>query len=189
VDQEVLTVAGFLDPRTCREIRQAMDAGAAEPAEVLEDGVTVDESARRASQVEIDPAVRAMVEARLEAARARLEEFYLVPLGDREGPSLLRYGPGGFYGPHRDWGRVPEWPDAARRRIALVVFLNSSRDREPDGDFSGGALRLYAGEGHAAHDVHPRAGALVAFPATALHEVTVVHGGIRDTVVDWFYAR
>jgi predicted 2-oxoglutarate/Fe(II)-dependent dioxygenase YbiX len=36
-------------------------------------------------------------------------------------------------------------------------------------------------------EVQPAAGLLVAFPADALHEVTVVQGGVRDVVVDWFY--
>ena len=36
-------------------------------------------------------------------------------------------------------------------------------------------------------DIVPRAGTLVAFPATVLHEVTRVEDAIRDAVVDWFY--
>ena len=36
-------------------------------------------------------------------------------------------------------------------------------------------------------DVVPRRGMLVAFPATMLHEVTVVRRGVRDAVVDWYY--
>ena len=36
-------------------------------------------------------------------------------------------------------------------------------------------------------DIHPRAGTLVAFLSSTLHEVTPVTAGVRDTVVDWLY--
>ena len=35
--------------------------------------------------------------------------------------------------------------------------------------------------------ITPRAGLLVAFPATVLHEVAPVLSGTRDVIVDWFY--
>ena len=85
----------------------------------------------------------------------------------------------------RDQGDDPQWADAARRAIALVLFVNSSRDASPDGDFEGGVLRLLGPDD--AIDVVPEAGTLVAFPADVLHEVTEVRGGVRDAVVDWFY--
>ena len=71
---------------------------------------------------------------------------------------------------------MASWPEAARRSVAVVLFLN--------GDFEGGLLRLFAGE---TIEIAPQAGLLVAFPADLLHEVTVV-SGTRDAVVDWFYA-
>jgi len=128
------------------------------------------------------------VEQRLDTYRVPLEQFFGIDLSAREGPSFLRYGPGGFYKPHRDHGNVASWAGAARRRIALIVFLNSARELAPTGDFAGGALRLFAehDEGGAI-DVRPREGTLVAFPATTLHEVAIVHDGTRDTIVDWFY--
>ena len=36
-------------------------------------------------------------------------------------------------------------------------------------------------------EIVPRRGLLVAFSATMPHEVTVVTGGVRDAVVDWYY--
>jgi predicted 2-oxoglutarate/Fe(II)-dependent dioxygenase YbiX len=110
-----------------------------------------------------------------------------VTLTSREGASFLRYPPGGLYRPHRDRAVVASWPDAARRLVAVVVFLNSSRAIDVAGGFDGGVLRLFA-DGEAPFvEVHPRAGTLVAFRADRLHEVTPVRHGTRETIVDWYY--
>lgn len=168
----------FLTTPECEHIRRAMDAGTAEGAEILDAGITLDDQVRRTLDVDVDEAARGVLEARLETLRARLEDAFGVTLGAREGTSLLRYGTGGFYKPHRDRGLVAGWPAAAIRSVAVVVFLN-------DG-FDGGMLRLYP-EGGEAVDVRPAAGMLAAFPADILHEVLPVTRGTRDTGVDWFY--
>jgi predicted 2-oxoglutarate/Fe(II)-dependent dioxygenase YbiX len=184
---DVLTRHGFLDPSSCRRIRRAMDAGDPEPAQVLDKRIDTDEDIRRAMHVEVDSATLTFLEGRLDEARPLIERFFRVQLNDREGASTLRYTAGGFFRRHRDWGRLPSWPGAARRRIAVVVFLTTSREADPSGTFAGGMLRLFAGDGAAPIDVAPHEGTLVAFPATMLHEVTEVHDGTRDSVVDWFY--
>jgi predicted 2-oxoglutarate/Fe(II)-dependent dioxygenase YbiX len=70
----------------------------------------------------------------------------------------------------------------------VVVFLNSARPGgDPEG-FTGGLLRIHPEHpDDAPIDITPRAGTLVAFPATTLHEVTRVGDATRDAVVDWFY--
>lgn len=154
-----------------------MHAAPAEPAEILDTDIVLDDAARRASSVDVDTETLALVEAAIESARDELAAFFGESLAEREGPGFLRYGPGDFYGPHRDRGLVPSWPGAARRTIAVVIFLN-------DG-FSGGVLRLLGDE--ETSDIVPRAGTLAAFPAITLHEVAPLVDGIRETVVDWFY--
>jgi predicted 2-oxoglutarate/Fe(II)-dependent dioxygenase YbiX len=76
------------------------------------------------------------------------------------------------------------------------VFLNSSRARPADEEFSGGellifpessCLRRYAASARQALRIVPRRGSLVAFPSTMLHEVLPVRVGTRDVIVDWFY--
>src|SRR5688572_8818226 len=161
-----------------------MDEGMEEAAEILEGQIARRDTVRLAASIEIDPDIRIEVERRFEAARDAVASFHRVSLGGREGAGFIRYPDGGFYRSHRDRAAVRSWPDAARRRIALVVFLNSSNGEEP-GEFSGGVLRLFGGDSPI--DVHPIAGLLVAFPAGTLHEVTVVSGGTRDAIVDWFY--
>jgi len=161
-----------------------MDAGQPEAAEVLHEAITPRDDVRRAAYIDVDAAVVADVEARLDARRDAIAAFFGVPLTAREGAGFVRYPDGGFYKPHRDRADLPAWPDAARRRIAVVVFLNSSLDCDPGGDFSGGVLRLLEDR---ALDLVPRLGTLIAFSADRLHEVTTVRGGFRDALVDWFY--
>ena len=162
-----------------------MDLGDADQAEVLVQGVQRRVRVRNATLVEPASAVIEQIEAMLDSSRHRVAEALGIEVGAREGAGFVRYPEGGFYRPHRDRGHDPQWTDAARRAIALVLFLNSSREASPDGDFDGGVLRLFGPD--EAIDVKPEAGTLVAFRADLLHEVTEVRGGTRDTVVDWFY--
>jgi predicted 2-oxoglutarate/Fe(II)-dependent dioxygenase YbiX len=179
--------SGFLSPEECRRVRAAMDRGAAEAAEILEAGVTAQPRTRNASLIEPGTDVIDLIETRLESARDSIAASLGLPLGDREGVGFIRYPPGGFYKPHRDRGEDPQWPAAARRAAAVVIFLNSSREvSRAAGDFDGGILRLLEPP---AETLVPQAGLLVAFPAGVLHEVTDVRNGTRDTIADWFYFR
>jgi len=185
-------IPGFLDAATCRRLRDAMDRGAAIPAEVLGSEIVIDDSARRVSDVEVDRSTLAVVELKLESARAVIQAYHGLPIIEREGPSFLRYGPGGFYRRHCDQAAEAAWPDAARRQVSLVIFLNSSRSvPEPD-EFSGGELVMFpedlaevpAGE---PIEIVPLEGSLIAFRAATAHEVRPVFVGVRDVIVDWFY--
>ena len=176
---------GFLDAESCARIRRAMDAGDADQAEVLDGTIAARDRVRRAWSIEPEASIIREVEQCLDRQCQAIARFFGIPLSGREGTGFLRYPPGGFYMPHRDRAVLASWPDAARRAIAVIVFLNGSRDGQPDGEFDGGTLRLFV-EGDVV-DVAPRPGLLVAFAADLLHEVTAVQGGTRDAVVDWFY--
>jgi predicted 2-oxoglutarate/Fe(II)-dependent dioxygenase YbiX len=163
-----------------------MDAGTPEDAEVLADGFELQQDVRRATQIDIADPVMAMVDAALDAVRIPIASFYGLVLQSREGSSFLRYETGGFYKPHVDRARVASWPLTEKRQITIVLFLESSRDAEPSGGFTGGVLRLFPDEGEPL-EIVPKSGTLVAFPAAVRHEVTRVTSGRRDTIVDWFY--
>jgi predicted 2-oxoglutarate/Fe(II)-dependent dioxygenase YbiX len=171
----------FFDPALCCLIQTAMDRGGVEPAEILEDGAVLVRDARRASIIEVDPAMLAAVEARLDAARDGLSARGGVPLRGREGAGFIRYAHGGFYRPHRDRVHDADWPGAAERRVAVVVFLNAG--------FEGGELIIYPEPPDDDRPIRitPHPGTLVAFNAALLHEVRPVAGGARDVIVDWFY--
>jgi predicted 2-oxoglutarate/Fe(II)-dependent dioxygenase YbiX len=182
----IFTAADVMDAAACRRVREAMDAGTPEEAEVLADGFDVQRDVRRAAQIDIPDALLAMVEATLDDLRIPIASFYDLRLEAREGVSLLRYEPGGFYKRHVDRAYVPEWPLTERRQITLVLFLASSRDADPSGGFAGGLLRLYPDDRDPIA-ITPKQGMVVAFSASMPHEVTPVTSGRRDTIVDWFY--
>ncbi len=185
-----LVLPGVLGPAFCRSCREAMDRGVPEEAEVLGRGFESHPAVRQTSYVEVAPDVLAMVEAVLDSTREAVAAHFGRRLRGREGPGFLRYGPGGFYRPHRDRADADgAWPEAARRQVAVVAFLNSAVAADPrEGGFEGGILRLLPdGPFTDVVDVVPRAGTVVAFPAERLHEVTPVLSGTRDAVVDWFY--
>ena len=177
---------GFLSPEACAAVRAAIDRGAADPAEILEDTSEHRDHVRRTLSIEVDPKTPAAVEQWLESARPALGGLTGMALGVREGSGFLRYLPGGFYRPHRDRGDVPSWPGASRRQLAVVVFLSTAREAGDSEGFTGGVLRLYPDDSEPV-DIVPEEGLLVAFPATVLHEVTRVGDAVRDAVVDWFY--
>lgn len=175
-----------MDAPSCRRVQAAMDDGTPEEAEVLVDGFALQQDVRRATQIDIADTVLAMVDAVLDAVRIPIASFYGLVLRSREGASLLRYETGGFYKPHVDRAHMPSWPLTEKRQVTIVLFLESSRDAEPSGGFSGGMLRLFPDDGDPI-EIIAKGGTLVAFPAAMRHEVTRVTSGRRDTIVDWFY--
>ena len=122
-----------------------MDAGVREPTEVIEDEMALVEDVRRASHIEVPPAIFELIDAHLEPCATAVARYFEWPLEGREGVNLLRYEPGGFYKPHLDKADLPAWPPAARRAFTVVLFLESSREADPAGGFSGGVLRLFPG--------------------------------------------
>ena len=123
----------FLSLGECARIRHAMDEGVDESADVLAGNIERQDAVRLAALIEIDEAIRIGVETRLDAVRDAIAAFHGVRLGAREGAGFIRYPDGGFYRSHRDRATTPAWPDAARRRIALVAFLNSSDEADAGG--------------------------------------------------------
>lgn len=178
-----LLIEAFLDGATCRRFRALMDQGAVEAAEILDGTITLDEEVRRVGVIDVPTSAMQEVEQLLDATRDAVGRFFGLSLTTREGVNFLRYHKGGFYLPHVDRADSESWPDAARRRVALVVFLNGSAAPPGPGEFSGGELCLI----EARVDVVPREGLLVAFDAGTLHEVAPVAEGTRDVIVDWFY--
>lgn len=173
----------FLASELCREIAAAArSAERAEPATLYstESGY-VDETIRRTRKVRLPKALRQAVHDRFEQARPQVARHFGQSLSSVEAPEFLRYGVGDFFKVHRDSGHG----SLATRRVSAVVFLNSE-------GYAGGDLRLYGllkGEKWAGVGlpVTPKAGSLVAFASTLVHEVQPVTAGERLTVVTWFH--
>jgi predicted 2-oxoglutarate/Fe(II)-dependent dioxygenase YbiX len=161
-----------------------MDGGEMAPAEVVDGLPVVDRSVRDALDVTIDPALLDLVDERLVPHRDLAARHFGLVLSGSVGASCLRYPPGGHYQRHRD--RDPDFgPGTDDRQLTVVVWLNSAETRWAPGDFGGGTLRVFAPDG-GTHDMIPRAGTLVVFPADWPHEVLPVTRGLRDVVVDWW---
>ena len=186
---QLLLLPNVLDLGTCEKVRRAMDAGTPEPSEILDSTFVLDEQVRDSTHLDVDEDTLAMIERSLDAQGPAIERFFGVTIDEREGLSLLRYRAGGFFKPHRDRGKIADWPGAARREISLVLFLNSAAETGDDDAFTGGALRLFDEEESCWREIQPQAGTLLAFPSGTLHEVTRVDDGVRDTAVDWIYLR
>lgn len=182
---DFLLLDGVMSEHECRRVQSAMDAGIPEPTEVLDEGIIRADDVRRASHVEVPGGVLSLVGACLDAQRDAISVSLGRQLRRREGISLLRYDTGGFYRPHVDRASVSAWPAASRRDVTVVLFLDSSREVDPAGGFTGGILRLLP-PGSVPIEIRAKRGRLAAFPADLPHEVTLVTAGRRDTVVDWF---
>jgi predicted 2-oxoglutarate/Fe(II)-dependent dioxygenase YbiX len=162
-------------------------AGQGEPAEVQPapgTDLAVVGRIRRAWEVELPDALHDDVVARLNALAAELADRFEVALSPCEAIAALRYPRGAFYRAHRDRSTQPDAYGLHRRAVSIVIFVNGA-ERAPG--FAGGRLRFHEiGDGaRDVLDITPVAGTLVAFPSTALHEVTEVTDGTRLTLVTW----
>lgn len=96
-----------------------------------------------------------------------------------ENPQVLRYEPGGLYGPHADSDHfVPaegRWKKVIDRDISLLIYLNQ--------DFDGGELSFRQFN----YRYRPRTGDLVFFPSHGhyAHQALPVRSGIRYVIVSW----
>jgi len=101
---------------------------------------------------------------------------------DLSGLATFQYalygGPdGGYFDWHKDYGRDPSDPAREPRKLTLSLQLSDTSDYE------GCDLQVRAGN---QIDTAPRArGALVAFPANVLHQVTPIRSGVRKALVVW----
>ena len=131
---------------------------------------------------------------RIGSLRADLAAHFKMPLRGHEGPTFLRYTPGGFYEPHVDRAGDDE-PEISPslRRVSIVIFLNAMSAHPGPSEYAGGALTFYGVVDDPAwrtfgFALEPEPGLLVAFPSHLVHEVTPVAAGDRYTIVDWFTA-
>ena len=93
-------------------------------------------------------------------------------------PLFNRYGAGMTFGSHVD-GAIRLMPNGARVRtdVSATLFLSSP------GEYDGGELTVE--DTHGTHSVKLNAGDMVVYPATSLHHVTPVTGGVRVGCFFW----
>jgi predicted 2-oxoglutarate/Fe(II)-dependent dioxygenase YbiX len=148
--------------------------------------LAVADEVRRAWEVDLPEDLQDLLTSRIDSLRPDLETFFGVPLKPCDAVAAVRYPPGAFYRTHRDAGRRPDALGLHRRAVSIVIFANTGAPH-PEAQFIGGCLRLHALAGAPGRvcEISPLAGTLVAFRSTQLHEVMLVHAGIRVSVVTW----
>jgi predicted 2-oxoglutarate/Fe(II)-dependent dioxygenase YbiX len=184
---------GFLDPGTCRRLLEQSGGAAPAPARVFDagPGAVLNVTARKAWNIPLDDIDE--LSRPIGALGVELAAHFQIPLRGHEGPTLLRYEPGGFYEPHVDRAGDDEAIAPSARRVSVVIFLNTMSTEPRPGDYTGGALTFYGVVGEPewrqfGFALQPLPGLLVAFPSHLVHEVTPVIAGDRYTIVDWFTA-
>ncbi len=96
-----------------------------------------------------------------------------------EKPQVLRYEPGGLYGPHADSDQyianARHWRKVIDRDVSLLLYLNQ--------EFAGGELNFRQFN----YTYRPRTGDLLCFPSGGhyAHEALPVKSGTRYVVVSW----
>ena len=110
------------------------------------------------------------------ALNARFFRFDLSGLANFQ--YALYGGPeAGHFEWHKDYGRDPSDPAQEPRKLTLSLQLSAPSD------YDGCELQVRGGH---QIDVAPKTrGALVAFPANVLHQVTPITRGIRRSLVIW----
>lgn len=181
----------FLDESTCAEWYAAVSAGRPSAATVADSKgrSVVDERARRALCVSVDPAIERVVCQRLTDLMPELQHHFGVSLSHLQDTQFLMYHRGNYFRPHQDNSNLKAHGRELRsRRISVVLFLNRSTRLPEPGSYCGGDLLLYTPHGGADPYVQVRGhtGLLVAFLSDVVHEVRPVTHGDRCTVVSWY---
>ena len=191
----MLVEPNFFDWKTCNHLRtEAATASTIEAAVASRIGSLpyVAEMDRKTKVVAVQQLAVALVKARFQELRPRLETHFGVLLSGCELPQFLAYETGGFYRVHVDRGPNRESSDPeSRRKVSLVAFLNGESFRSDEGSYRGGSLIFYpiGNEPEVVLNgvaLAGRPGLLIAFRSDVLHEVTPVTEGRRYTVVSWF---
>jgi SM-20-related protein len=152
---------------------------------------------RKTEQFDTPQALRHFVADRLYLLKNRFESFFQVQLSGTEPPGFLRYLPGYFFRPHRDWQPEltanPNLSDRSPRQVSVIILLSTHVQANPGpGAYSGGDLVFYLPTQALKHKLigmplSPPVGTLIAFRSDLTHEVKPILAGERLSIVSWLY--
>jgi len=179
-------VPGFLSKEICRQWIQHLESQPRRPLAVH----ALDENApAQLAKEHIDGRITDKVEqgGLADEIVARIADAFRGPVAGAcgrmvewfENPQVLRYEPGGLYGPHSDSDHfLPEensWKKVIDRDVSLLVYLNE--------EFSGGELLFRQFN----YTYRPRTGDLLFFPSHGhyAHQALAVRHGVRYVIVSW----
>jgi predicted 2-oxoglutarate/Fe(II)-dependent dioxygenase YbiX len=188
VRRDVLVINNFLESALCEKIRRKSRSAERSPARVGRRRSHTDATIRRTKYLRLPSYERSVVRKRLVSLLPELARRFGVRLSALQRIQFLSYRRGDFFVRHRDASNRPDTEAfIARRKVSVVVFVNSGGSSGKGRQYSGGLLKLYAETGPrpAALILDGEPGLLVAFRSSTLHEVTPVRAGERLTVVGW----
>lgn len=182
----ILVIEDYLDPATCRRLRDIARRQPAEKGRVLERTADRPEVLDRESQRRITTLIKTMgvadVFCPLVARALRdavLPHYGIGAIDWFEWPDVLQYDTGGLYDVHNDAEvydpETSRWRRAQDRDLSLLIYLND--------DFEGGAIEFPDRQ----RTIQPATGLLVAFPSDHryAHAARPVTSGTRYVIVSW----
>ncbi len=182
----------FFDARLCAELQSELRSAGRIAAAVRDQGRTyVDRHERSGQLAEVSAPTAEMVKLRLLDLKPELEQHFHLSLAGCRPPQFLAYGPGDFFGVHRDTGQPGATPKPNERQVSVVIFLTTESPEPQEGLYGGGNLTFFgllddARAQSAGLPLVGQEGLLIAFRSGTLHGVTPVTHGERYTIVSWY---
>jgi predicted 2-oxoglutarate/Fe(II)-dependent dioxygenase YbiX len=172
-------------PNELSELAREMAVSPSEPTRVYnsERGEWFDsDQIRSTHHVQVSDDTRTRLTQWIHSLLPGLQEHFGVALTSTEPLWFLRYREGDHFAAHRDAEEGGHGRQASRK-VSLVFFVNDASE------YSGGELLLCPFDVpeavDLAIDLRPRAGRLVAFRSSTVHQVRPVTSGERFSVVTW----
>lgn len=188
----LLLITNFLDEATCLNVIAAVDVSNAKAATIhgYRDSAYVYDRIRKATRLELPPAITEPVTKRLLEHKRTIEQHFSISLHACENPQFLRYDVGDFFVAHQDGNTgLLQLTSDAERKVSVVIFLNGQSQEACSGTYSGGSLKFSdysAKPPYDAFELPVYSGMLVAFRSELTHEVTPVTRGHRYSIVSWY---
>jgi len=176
---------GFLDRASCKKMVKRLEtqprhkAGTSDPAATRAGKLTYVESSARICDHVHPGTMRARIFDLIERGYQQAVAGSGHTLAWFEYPSILRYGPGGFYRQHADscvYEKADDtWYKIQDRDLSLLLYLNE--------DFEGGGLTFINFNYH----FRPKVGDLLVFPSDNRyeHQAEKVESGLRYCIASW----
>ena len=185
---DLYVVKQFLEPGTCREILNEMNAAPGDAATVYgrTTSDSVDQNIRQTLRIRPSVATVELILNRLRSLKAVVEKHFAVALSECEDPQFLHYREGDFFVAHQDGNTGLLQLDTERRLISTVIFLSHESDSPQPAAHCGGSLVFTNLRTGAKFRLVGEPGMLVAFRAETTHEITPVTHCERSSIVSWY---
>lgn len=186
----------FLAPELCAELVSSVSAAHREDSAVVDGGTAeraIKLDVRRTKSAYVSESTIASIQEKIVSLKEPLQKHFSVALESFEKTDFLVYEEGDFFRAHADSDDSESKPDyIKRRKLSIIVFLNSETAEPVVDSFCGGSLVLYglmknSQWVHYGFSLRGEAGLLIAFPSNLVHEVMPVTAGRRFSIVTWAY--